>query len=461
MAQRKTKLWAGRFSESTSKILEEFTESISFDKRLAIYDIKASIAHTLMLKKVKIITNLETEKIINGLSKILSLVKSGKFRFDKYYEDVHLNIENYLIKLIGNVGKKLHTARSRNDQIIVDMMLYLKDEIKEIIELINKLQSTIVSIAEKSLNIIIPGYTHLKQAQPVLLSSYLMAYFYKFQRDKEKFKNNLKSVDTLPLGVGAVAGVNYPIDRNYVAKLLGFSRISENSIDTVSQRDYIIEFIFCCAITAMHLSRLAEDLIIWNTDEFGFIEINDTFATGSSIMPNKKNPDVLELIRGKTAKIYGNLMSILTLLKALPLSYNRDLQEDKKMLFETADYIKPMLNIMSAILDNITFKESKIKEKMKDGFILAVDIADYLVKRGLPFRKAHNIVGKIVKYCIDNNKLLFELSLKEFRKFSKAFGNDILQILDYKKSIESKISDGGTSIKQVKKQILNAKKVLQ
>ncbi len=461
MKQNKKKLWGGRFSEKTSELLDAFTESVSFDKRLAIYDIKASIAHILMLKKTKIISELDAEKIIKGLSRILNLVQKDKFKFDKYYEDVHLNIENYLINMIGDVGRKLHTARSRNDQIAMDMMLYLKDEIKIIIENIKELQSTLISLAEKNLDIIIPAYTHLKQAQPVLLSHYFMAYFFKFQRDKEKFKTNLKSVNVLPLGTGAVAGLNYPVDRKYIAKLLGFSKVSENSIDTVSQRDYIIEFIFCSAITAMHLSRLSEDLIIWNTDEFEFIEIDDAFTTGSSIMPNKKNPDVLELIRGKTAKIYGNLMSILTLLKGLPLSYNRDLQEDKKMLFETADYIKPMLKLMTELLKNIKFQKERIKEKIKDGFILAVDIADYLVKKDVPFRKAHNVVGKIIKYCINNNKTLFDLTLKEFKKFSRLINKDIFEILDFKKSIESKISEGGTATKQVKKQISVAKKLIE
>lgn len=461
MKQNKKKLWGGRFSEQTSKLLDEFTESVSFDKRLAIYDIKASIAHTLMLKKTKIINELDAEKIIKGLSRILNLVQKGKFKFDKYYEDVHLNIENYLINMIGDVGRKLHTARSRNDQIAVDMMLYLKDEIKIVIESIKELQSTLISLAEKNLDIIMPAYTHLKQAQPVLLSHYFMAYFFKFQRDKEKFKTNLKSVDVLPLGAGAVAGLNYLVDRKYIAKLLGFSKVSENSIDTVSQRDYIIEFVFCAAITAMHLSRLSEDLIIWNTDEFRFIEIDDAFTTGSSIMPNKKNPDVLELIRGKTVKIYGNLNSILTLLKGLPLSYNRDLQEDKKMLFETVDYIKPMLKLMNEILKNIKFQKEKIKEKMDDGFILAVDIADYLVKKDIPFRKAHNIVGNIIRYCIENNKTIFDLNLKEFKKFSRLIDKDIFEILDFKKSIESKISDGGTATKQVKKQISVAKRLIE
>jgi len=458
---KKKKLWGGRFKSNTSDLLDDFTESISFDKRLAIYDIKASIAHILMLKKQKIINELDSEKIIKGLSKILNLVQKNKFHFDKFYEDVHLNIENYLIHTVGNIGKKLHTARSRNDQIAVDMMLYMKDEINDIIKLIKNLQKTIIQLAEKNIKIIIPSYTHLKQAQPILISHYLMAYFFKLQRDVEKFKSNLNSVDILPLGVGAGVGVNYPTDRKYIAKLLGFSKVSENSIDTVSQRDYIIEFIFAASMVSMHLSRLSEDLIIWNTDEFKFIEIDDAFTTGSSIMPNKKNPDILELIRGRTAKIYGNLMGMLTLLKGLPSSYNRDLQEDKKMLFETIDYIKPMLIIMNELLQNITFLEQNIMEKMKTGFIMAVDIADYLVKKNIPFREAHNIVGKIVKFCTEKNKTFFELGLKQLKKFSKKIDNEIVKIFDYRYSIESKVSEGGTSTANVKKEIAYAKKIIE
>ncbi|MBN1898386.1 MAG: argininosuccinate lyase [Spirochaetes bacterium] len=458
--KKKNKPWAGRFSTGSSKILEDFTESISFDQRLAFYDVKASIAHTLMMKRTKIITGWEAEKIINGLSKIMNLVQKNRFKFSKNFEDVHMNIESYLVKLVGEVGKKLHTARSRNDQVAVDMMLYLKDESVLIINLIKNLQKSLLAISRKSIKIIIPGYTHLKQGQPILLAHFFLSYFFKFQRDLDKFRKSQMSLNVLPLGAGAMAGVNYATDRKYLARLLKFSHISENSMDTVSQRDYIIEFIFCCSMVAMHLSRLAEDLIIFNSDEFNYVEIADAFTTGSSIMPNKKNPDVLELVRGKSSKILGNLSGIFTLLKGLPTSYNRDLQEDKKILFETIDYIKPMLQITADVLDHISFHADKIKEKMRDGFILAVDIADYLVKKNIPFRQAHYITGSIIKYCIHKKKKIFDLDLKEFKKYSKDFKEDIFSILDYKKSVESKISYGGTSTRSIKKQMQIAKILL-
>ena len=454
------KIWSGRFNSETNPEVENFTESISFDYRLAKYDVKVSIAHILMLAKCGIINELEKEKIIKVLNKALNLIQKNKFKFDVFYEDVHSNIENFVIKELGETGMKLHTARSRNDLVVTDIRLYLKDEIKDIISLLKDLLSEIVFIAENNISNIMPSYTHLKQAQPILISHYFMAFFFRFKEDIERLKKNLESVDVLTLGSGAVAGVNYPIDREFLAKLLNFSKISENSIDAVSDRDFIIEFIFNSSLIAMHLSRLAEDLIIYNTDEFGFIEISDEFATGSSIMPHKKNPDVLELIRGKTASIYSNLIGILILLKALPTSYNRDLQEDKKFLFSTCDNIKPMISIFTKLLKNIKFNYENINSKMKSGFIIAVDIADYLVKKGTPFRKAHNIVGKIIKYCIQKNKSLFELTLDELKKFKKNIDEDIFKLFDYKKSVELKISYGGTSTDNVLRQIASAKKYL-
>ncbi len=454
-------LWSGRFNKNMSKLVENFTESISFDNRLALYDIQGSIAHCKMLAKSKIITQSDTLKIISGLNKIQKLIQTKKFKLKKECEDIHMNIESALIKTIGDAGKKLHTGRSRNDQVLLDVYLYLKDVITLIINDITSIQKIIIKLGEKHLNLIIPGYTHMQQAQVVLVSHYFMAYFFMLQRDKERFQHNLKSIDILPLGTGALAGVNYNTDRKYLADLLNFSKISENSIDTVSNRDFLIEFISNSSLLAMHFSRLAEDLIIWNTDEFKFIEINDSFTTGSSIMPNKKNPDVLELIRGKTSLIYGDLISILTLLKALPLTYNRDLQEDKKILFHTIDVLLPVLKIIPALLKNITFNEKEINTKLQSGFLLATDLADYLVHAGVPFRRAHEITGRIINYCITNKKTLFDLKLEEFQKFYKQFNNTIFELLDYKKSIKSKLSYGSTSYNSVKHQIKIAKRMVK
>ncbi len=455
------KLWSGRFSKNLNALVLNFTESVSFDKKLALYDIRASIAHTKMLAYSKIITHKDSKRIISGLKKIEELIKTNKFKFDKTLEDIHLNIESYLIKLIGNTGKKVHTARSRNDQVLVDIYLYLKSEIKKCADLLTNLQKIIVSLAEKNINIIMPGYTHLQQAQPILASHFLMAYFFKFQRDKERLKNNYESVDILPLGAGALAGVNYKTDRKFLADLLGFKKVSENSIDTVSNRDFLLEFLFNASLIALHISRLSEDFIIMNSEEFKFITIDDAFTTGSSIMPNKKNPDIFELLRGKSAKVYGNVTAGLTLMKSLPLSYNRDLQEDKKILFETVEYIEAMIPILTETLKNIKFNQNKIFARMKNGFTLATDIADYLVKHGIPFREAHSITGKIIKYCETNNKSLFKLTVKEIQKFSSKIKDDILNILDYTKSVNSKLSYGSTSVKNVKLQIKTAKKLIK
>ncbi len=450
----------GRAVKDISKIVLQFTESISFDKRLALYDIKASVAHAKMLEKTKIISKKDAQLLVAGLKKIFSLILNKKFFVKKELEDIHMNVEAALIKLIGEAGKKLHTARSRNDQVLVDVHLYLKDILKIIIDYINNLQKVLISLAEKFPKLIMPGYTHLQQAQPVLVSHYFMAYFFMFQRDKARFRQNFQSIDILPLGAGALAGVNYATDRNYMAQMLGFSKISENSMDTVSNRDFMIEFISNVSILAMHFSRMAEDLIIWNSDEFKFIRIDDAFTTGSSIMPNKKNPDVPELIRGKTGSIYGDLMSILTLLKGLPLTYNRDLQEDKKILFHAIDTILPVIKIVPELLKNIKFNEDEINNKMKSGYLLATDIADYLVKNKIPFREAYNIVGQIINYCETKKKSVFDLKLPELKKFNKKFTKSIFNSFDYQKSIKNKKSYGSTSYDSVKQQIAFAKKMV-
>ncbi|MBM4136481.1 MAG: argininosuccinate lyase [Nitrospira sp.] len=455
------KPWAGRFKEQTSKIVEHFTESISFDNRLWRYDIKGSIAHAKMLGKQGIIPEGDAQKIIKGLEEIAKEIETGRFRFREDLEDIHMNIESALIKKIGEVGGKLHTARSRNDQVALDLRLYLRAEVKEIISLIKKLHKTFIHIATKHLDSLMPGYTHLQRAQPVLLPHHLLAYVEMLQRDKERLTDILKRINILPLGSCALAGSTLPIDRAYVAKLLGFKGISENSIDAVSDRDFIIEFLSGAAILIMHLSRLAEELILWSTEEFRFIELPDAFTTGSSIMPQKRNPDVVELIRGKTGRVYGNLISLLTTMKGLPLSYNRDLQEDKLPLFDTVDTVKACLTVLIEMLPRIKFNLKRMHETAGEGFSTATDIAEYLVTKGVPFRKAHEITGKIVLYCIEKKKKLEELTLKEFYIFSDLITDDIYSCLKAEESVRHKKSRGSTSPDEIKRQIKRFKKLIK
>ncbi|MEW6068582.1 MAG: argininosuccinate lyase [Nitrospirota bacterium] len=455
------KPWAGRFEKKTSKIVEKFTESISFDYRLWKYDIKGSIAHAKMLGKQGIISKRDSAKIIKGLEDIAKDIGTGKFRFRKNLEDIHMNIETALIEKIGDTGGKLHTARSRNDQVALDLRLYLREETKEIISLIKNFQNTLLSIAGTHLNSLMPGYTHLQRAQPVLLSHHLLAYVEMFQRDNDRFTDTIKRINVLPLGACAVAGTTLPIDRPYVAKLLGFNAISQNSIDAVSDRDFTIEFLTAAAIFTMHLSRFAEELILWSTEEFGFIELPDAFATGSSIMPQKKNPDVPELVRGKTGRVYGNLLSLLTVLKGLPLSYNRDLQEDKLPVFDTVDTVKSCVVVLNEMFQWIRFNTKRMRKTAGDAFSTATDLAEYLVRKGLPFRKAHEVTGKIVLYCIKQKKKLEDLKLKEFNVFSKLITGDIYSYLAVEESVNHKKSLGGTSPDEVAKQIKRLKKLIR
>ncbi|MBI4691429.1 MAG: argininosuccinate lyase [Nitrospirae bacterium] len=410
------KPWAGRFTEKTSKVVESFTESISFDRRLWRYDIEGSIAHAMMLGRQGIIPLKDSKPIIKGLEQIANEIEEGSFEFREELEDIHMNIEAALIKKTGAAGKKLHTARSRNDQVALDLRLYLRHEIKEINLLITGLQRVILEAAEKNIAVIMPGYTHLQRAQPVLLSHHLLAYVEMFQRDKSRFEDALKRINTLPLGSCALAGTTLPIDRGYVAKLLGFEGITENSIDAVSDRDFAIEFLADSSIFMMHLSRLAEELVIWSTSEFAFIELPDAFTTGSSIMPQKKNPDAAELIRGKTGRVYGDMLSLLTVMKGLPLSYNRDMQEDKIPVFDAVDTVKSCLAVLLQMLPEIKFMRERMQDAAGEAYSTATDIAEYLVKKGVPFREAHGITGKIVLYCVRNGKQLGELSLNEFKK---------------------------------------------
>ena len=447
------KPWAGRFQEKTSKIVESFTESISFDHRLWRYDIEGSIAHAKMLGKQGIITRADSEKIIKGLEEIARGIEAGRFRFREELEDIHMNIESALINKIGDVGGKLHTARSRNDQVALDLRLYLRAEAKEILLLIKKFQKTLLDIATEHINSLMPGYTHLQRAQPVLLSHHLLAYIEMLLRDVERFQDVLKRINLLPLGSCAMAGTNLPVDRGYVAKLLNFEGISQNSIDAVSDRDFAIEFLSAAAIVIMHLSRLAEELILWSTEEFKFVELPDAFTTGSSIMPQKKNPDVAELIRGKTGRIYGNLLSLLIVMKGLPLSYNRDLQEDKIPVFDTVDTVKSCLAVLNEMFPRIRFNTERMRDTSGEAYSTATDIAEYLVKKGLPFRKSHEITGKIVLYCVRKKKKLNELTLKELNTFSTLITNDIYSYLKADESVRHKKSLGGTSPDEVKKQI--------
>jgi len=458
--EKTKKPWGGRFKEATAESVERFTESISFDSRLWPYDIEGSIAHAKMLSKCRIIPKNEAEKIISALKEIAREIESGLFHFDPSLEDIHMNIEASLIKKIGPLGGKLHTARSRNDQIALDLRLYLREEIKNILSLIKKLRRCLLDIAQKNIDIIMPGYTHLQKAQPVLLSHHLLAYVEMLGRDSERLRDALKRVNILPLGSCALAGTGLGTDRKYIAKILGFDSVSQNSMDAVSDRDFVIEFLSASAMIMMHLSRLSEEIVLWSTEEFSFIEIPDSFATGSSIMPQKKNPDVAELIRGKTGRIYGGLISVLTLMKGLPLTYNRDLQEDKPPLFDSVDTLKAALGVLIEMMPKIRFNKRRLRDSSMGSYTTATDMAEYLVRRGLPFRDAHEIVGRIVLYAIKNQKRLDELSTGELKEFSPLFEKDIYRYLTPEGSVMAKTSEGGTSPKEVRRQIARLKKSL-
>jgi argininosuccinate lyase len=454
------KPWAGRFTEATSKSVEKYTASISYDRRLWRYDIEGSIAHARMLAKQGIIAQKESDRIVKGLKEINREIEEGRFVFKEELEDIHMNIESALIEKIGDAGGKLHTARSRNDQVALDIRLYLVVETNEVCDVLLDLEKKLAQIASRHIGIIMPGYTHTQRAQPVLLSHHLMAYAHMFERDRERFIDALKRIKILPLGSCALAGTSLPIDRDYVAELLGLEGVSENSIDSVSDRDAVIEFLSCSSLLMMHISRIAEELILWSSEEFSFIEISDAFTTGSSIMPQKKNPDVAELMRGKTGRIFGNLVSLLTMMKGLPLSYNRDMQEDKEPLFDTCDTVKATLNILTEMFDGITFKQANMESSAGAAFSTATDIAEYLVRHGLPFRKAHEVTGKIVRYAIDNGKTLTELTPEEYSFHSPLIGSDIYSCIDAFASVRAKNSFGGTSPEMVKGQIARFRKRL-
>ncbi len=460
MVKDTKKLWSGRFREKTSSVAESFTESISFDRRLWKYDIEGSLAHARMLGKQNIISKADSEKIIRGLKQIAHEIEKGRFKFTEDLEDIHMNIESALIRKIGDVGRRLHTARSRNDQVALDLRLYLRAEVKELISSIKKFQSILLNVASKHLDVVMPGYTHLQRAQPVLLSHHLLAYVEMFQRDVERYRETLKRINVMPLGACALTGTTLPIDRFYVAKLLGFDDLALNSIDAVSDRDFAVEFLSVSALLIMHLSRLAEELVLWSTEEFKFIELPDAFTTGSSIMPQKKNPDVPELIRGKTGRVYGSLFSLLTVMKGLPLSYNRDLQEDKFPVFDTVDTVKACLSVLNEMFPRILFHTGRMQDTAGDGYSSATDIAEYIVKKGIPFRKAHEITGRIVLYCIRRKKKLEDLSFKELTTFSSVISRDIFSYLSPDASVRNKKSVGSTSPEEVRRQIRRLRRIV-
>jgi argininosuccinate lyase len=454
------KLWKGRFRERTDKLVERYTASIRFDQRLYRYDIEGSIAHCRMLARQGMLTEEEADTLIQGLSEILREIEHSTFDFDDAQEDVHMAIEQRLIEKVGEVGGKLHTGRSRNDQVVLDVRLFLRDEIKGTDKDLRDLQQSLLTQAKENLGVVMPGFTHLQHAQPVLFSHHLMAYYEMLKRDRQRLETCMERVTVSPLGSAALAGTSLPIDSSATAELLGLPAVSRNSIDAVSDRDFIIEFIAAAALIMMHLSRMCEELILWSSTEFGYVELSETFCTGSSIMPQKKNPDVPELVRGKSGRVYGNLISLLTMMKGLPLAYNRDLQEDKEPLFDTVDTVRQSLAILARLWEHISVNRERLEKMSTAGYSMATDLAEYLVVRGIPFRQAHQTVGKIVLYCLEQGKELSEMTLEEFRGFSKAISEDIFAALDLKKSVDSRRSAGGTALQQVREAIALAEREL-
>ena len=447
------KLWGGRFTQPTDKFVEEFTASIGFEQRLGNYDIQGSKAHAEMLGRQGIIAVAEAEQIIAGLNEIQNDIDADKLEFSVALEDIHMNIEARLIERIGAVGGKLHTGRSRNDQVAVDIRLYLRDEIDTILDYLKKLESSLIQQAEENLDVIMPGFTHLQTAQPVLYSHHMLAYREMIARDSSRLSDLRTRLNVMPLGAGALAGTPFPIDREWVAEQLGFDGVTRNSLDRVSDRDFAIEFCSFSAILMMHLSRLAEELVLWSSANFDFIELSDSFCTGSSIMPQKKNPDVPELVRGKTGRVYGHLISLLTLMKSLPLAYNKDMQEDKEPLFDTIDTVKGSLKIFADMIAEMEVKSDNMRVAAARGFSTATDVADYCVRKGLPFRQAHEVVGKTVRYCIETGKDIPELSLAEFQNFSPLIEADIYDFVTLEASVNARKATGGTAREAVEREL--------
>ncbi|TFE29055.1 argininosuccinate lyase [Cohnella luojiensis] len=451
-----SKLWGGRFTKKTDQLVEEYTASITFDKELAQEDIQGSLAHVTMLGKCGILPAEDVEKIKDGLLKVRQRIASGEQQFLIADEDIHMNIEKALIDEIGPVGGKLHTGRSRNDQVATDMHLYLRKRVVEFVDQLHKLQAALIGQAKQNLDTIVPGYTHLQRAQPILFAHHLMAYVSMFGRDIERLQDSYKRIDTLPLGAGALAGTTFAIDRQFTAQQLNFGRVYENSLDAVSDRDFIVEFLSGASLIMMHLSRLSEELILWSSTEFQFVELDDAFCTGSSIMPQKKNPDVPELVRGKTGRVYGNLVGLLTVLKSLPLAYNKDMQEDKEGMFDTVKTLQGALQLFASMIETMKVRKEKMRRAVDQDFSNATDIADFLVGKGLPFRQAHEVIGKTVLYCIQQNKFLLDLTLEEFKQFSELFDDRIYAVLQPEAVVNARNVYGGTATPQVEAAISRA-----
>ena len=461
MRSEKYHLWGGRFNEPTDEFVKIFGASIAFDKILALYDIQGSIAHATMLSEIDVLSSSELNEILEGLTKIKDEIVNDQFNWSIDLEDVHMNIESRLIEICGESGKKIHTGRSRNDQVATDIRLYLRDQVLLINNELERLLTALLDLAEQEKATIMPGFTHLQAAQPVSFGHHLLAYFEMFKRDRERLYDGFKRINTMPLGSAALAGTSYPINRDRTAELLGFERISLNSIDAVSDRDFAIEFVSSASLIMMHLSRFSEEIILWSSSQFDFISLPDSFSTGSSIMPQKKNPDVPELVRGKTGRVTGNLISLLTLMKSQPLAYNKDNQEDKEPLFDSVDTIFNCLHVFADMVPMIKSNKDNMYQSALKGFTTATDLADYLVKKGLAFRDAHDIVGKAVSYGIKENKDLNEFSLDELKNFNKLIEKDVFDVISLEGSINARDHLGGTSIKQISKAIKAGRKLIK
>lgn len=444
------KLWGGRFSKATDTLVDDFNSSIRFDARMYAQDIEGSMAHAEMLGRQGIISKADAELIVKTLGEIKNDIEDGKVEFEIDAEDIHMNIETILISRIGDVGKRLHTGRSRNDQVALDVRMYLRHEVDELLPLLEDLKKSILTIAEQNLDTIMPGYTHMQKAQPITLAHHLMAYYEMLRRDCDRLSDCRRRINVMPLGSGALAGTTYPIDREFVAEKLGFYSVTMNSLDGVSDRDFVCELAFDLSMIMTHLSRLSEEIILWSSHEFSFIELDDAYSTGSSIMPQKKNPDVAELVRGKTGRVYGSLMGLLTMMKGLPLAYNKDMQEDKEQIFDAIDTVKMCLPVFSKMLLTMKVKRENMLRGAKGGFTNATDVADYLVKHGLPFRDAHAVVGRMVAYCIENNKVIDDLSMSEFKEFSNLIEDDIYKEISLETCVNQRKLIGGPAYDTVK-----------
>jgi argininosuccinate lyase len=454
------KLWAGRFRGRTHELVERFTSSLSFDRRLYAQDIRASIAHCRTLERAGALSRREATTLISGLERVRAELAEDRFTFRPEDEDIHMAIERRLTELIGPLGGKLHTGRSRNDQVSLDIRLYLRDALASLIKNILRVEQALVFQARHHLDVIMPGYTHLQRAQPILLAHHLLAYVEMLERDKGRVRDALKRLDIMPLGSGALAGTNYPIDRAYTARLLRFPRVTDNSLDAVSDRDFVVEALSALSLIMMHLSRLSEELVLWSSQEFQFVELPDAFCTGSSMMPQKKNPDVPELVRGKTGRVYGHLVGLLTTMKGLPLSYNRDLQEDKESLFDALDTVMASLSLYTELIRGLTIHRAAMARAADSGFLLATELADYLVTKGVPFREAHAVIGRIVRHCLDQHRDLRILTLGDLRSFSDHFEKDALDVITLEGAIERKGQIGGTARKRVEARIKALEKTL-